>query len=102
LDGSILSLALDNCRRAHLTGARGWWWALGRFSALDLGATRARARRALTLGFVALAAVQNCWHWLRNRALQYIVAQIWNWRAFRLEHILAQIRLRRARGDGGF
>jgi hypothetical protein len=85
-----------------LTRARGWDRALGRFRALDFGATRAGARGALAFGLGALAAVQNCGHWFRNRALQYIIAQIWNGRAFCLEHILAQIRLRRARGDGGF
>ena len=93
----IFCLAFDNSWRADL--ARAWCRrrALGWCRASDFWAARSRARWALATGLLALAAIQNHRLGLGYRALQYIIAQVRCGRAFRLEHILAQVRLRWAR-----
>ena len=91
LNGRILGLTLDHRGRAHLTGARCGGSTLGGLRALDFGAAGARAGRALTLGFGTLGAIQNGRHGFRDRALEYIVAQVRYRRALGLEHVLAHV-----------
>ncbi len=99
LNGGILGLAFNNSGRADLTRARCGRGALGRRRALHFRATGARARRTVALGLIALGTVKNYWLGFRNGTLEYIIAQIRNRRTFRLEHILAEVRLGGARGD---
>ena len=80
-----------------MTRARCGRGALGRLRALNLRATRSRARRGLTLGLVALTAIHNDRLRLGNRGLENIVTQIRDRRALRLQHILAQVWHGRAR-----
>jgi hypothetical protein len=89
LDRSILSLTLDYRRRACLARAGSRRGTLGGLRALNLRAAGTRARRALTTWLIALAAVKNYWLGLRNTALEHIVAEIRYRRALRLQHILA-------------
>jgi hypothetical protein len=69
-----------------------------RLRALDLGTTCTRARRAETLRFTALTAIQDDRLLSRNRGLEHIVAQIRYRRTLSLKHVLGQVRLSRARG----
>ncbi len=91
LDRSIFCLALHNSWWADLSRTGRWWWALGRFRALDFWATRARAWGAFTRRFVAFGTVKNYGHLFRYRTLQDIIRQVRNWRTFRLQHIFTQI-----------
>jgi hypothetical protein len=98
LNGGILGLAFDDSGRADLTRARCGRRALGRRRALYFRATGAGARGAVAFGLVALRAIKNYRLGFGYRTLEYIIAQIRNRGAFRLKHILAQIRLCGARG----
>ena len=64
----------------------------------DNGATRARARRTLPnlTGFVARADTRGA---CRNSRFENIARHVGGSRAIRLEHVAAQVGLRRARRD---
>jgi hypothetical protein len=72
----LLCLALDLRLGASSTGARGTRRALRGLGALDLGAAGTGARRALTLGGLALAAVQDDGLLLGDGRLEDVVAEI--------------------------
>ena len=92
-----LRLALDNCRGARRPRARRARRAFRRRRALDFRAAGARARRAISLGLVALGAIEQNRLRLRNGRLENIIGKVRNGRDLRLENVLPQIRQRRAR-----
>ena len=96
----IIGLAFDNG-----FGATRGLDGRARRAALGLGAgdhraSRAGAGRALT-DLAGLVAGADAGRARRDGGLQYIAAHIGRGRTFGLEHIAAQIGLRRARRDGG-
>ena len=98
--GSSLGLALDGGGRAHGARAgRGGRARLRRW-ALDFGATRARAGRALAGLLGAGRSVDDNRLLLGNTALQYVLAEIRHGRALGLQHVLREVRALRARGYG--
>jgi hypothetical protein len=98
--GSSLSLTLDGGGRAH--GTRAWSGGRARLRrrALDFGATRARAGRALAGVLGAGRGVDDHRLLLGNTALQYVPTQIGHGRALGLQHVLREVRALRARGYG--
>ena len=84
-----LCLALHDRRWADLTGARGRGRAFGGSRTLNLRAAGARARRAFSLGLIALGAIQENRLGPGNRRLQNIVAQIRNRGHFALQNVVA-------------
>ena len=85
------------CRGTFHTRARRALRADSRRRALDIRATRTRARRALTALSFAGTAVNDDRLRFGYTALEYILAQVRNRRAFSLQHILAHIRSSGAR-----
>ncbi len=94
----LLGLALDLRLGASSAGTRSTRRALRGLGALDLGAARTGARRALTLGGLALAAVQDDGLLLGDGRLEDVVAEVGNGRALGLQHVVAEFGARLARG----
>jgi len=93
-----LCLALDHGRWADLPRTRCSRRATGRSRTFDFGATGPGARGALSLGLIALTAIQNDRLGLGNRGLENIVAQIRHRRHLRFKDIIGQIGHLRTRG----
>ncbi len=96
----FLCLALDLRLGAGGAGAGRAGGALGRLGALDLGAAGARARRAVALRCLALAAVEDDGLLLGDGRLEDVVAEIRHRRNFRLEDVVAEVGNGRARRNG--
>ena len=99
--GSSLGLALDCCGRAHGARAGRGGRARLRRRALDFGATRARAGRALAGVLGAGRGVYDDRLLLGNTALQHVPTEVGHGRALGLQHVLCEVRALRARGYGG-
>jgi hypothetical protein len=89
--GISFGLALDCGGRAHGARAGRGGRATLRGRALDFRATRARARRALAGVLRAGRGVNDDRLLLGNTALQHILAQVRHRRALGLQHVLAHI-----------
>jgi hypothetical protein len=88
----ILDLTLHLRLGAGLALARRALRAHCRRRALHIGAARARARRTVSALTLTGAAIYNDGLLLGNAGLEHILAQIRNRRALRLQHVLAHIR----------
>jgi hypothetical protein len=98
----FLRLAFHNSRRARGARAGGARGAFRGFRAFHFRTPGTGARRAFTLGFVALRAIQNNRLGLGDAGLQDIVAQVRDRRDLALQHIVAQVRANRAGRDRAF
>jgi hypothetical protein len=96
----FLCLALDLRLGAGGAGTGRAGGALRRLGALDLGAAGARARRAVALRGLALAAVKDDGLLLGDGRLEDVVAEIGHGRDLGLEDVVAEVGNGRARRDG--